>query len=212
MPGEQAAPPKPDADERQLLARAVGARIRTRRHELGLTLQQLAAATDLSHPFLSQVERGLARPSFGSLQGIAAALKLSPSALLGSVSAPAVQVFRAAEADEYPQPTGIDGFIRPLIPPGTGLQLLESVGGPRQYVGADTTMSAQALIYVLRGRIEVRAEGGTNELDIGDAVVIDVGIPHNIRITGPRSSSFLYLALSPPLPDAAAPTSANDGT
>ena len=36
--------------------------IRARRKGLGLTLVQLADRADLSHPFLSQLERGLVRP------------------------------------------------------------------------------------------------------------------------------------------------------
>jgi transcriptional regulator with XRE-family HTH domain len=187
-----------DVDDRQLLARAMGARIRARRHELGLTLQELAAETDLSHPFLSQVERGLARPSFGSLQGIATALNISPSALLGSASTPPVQVFRATDAVEHPQPYGIDGAVRVLAPSDAGVQLVESVGGPDEYLGPDTTTTGQALIYVLNGTVEVRADGDAHQLGAGDAILIDVGVAHNIRVTGPTDSGFLYLTLSSP--------------
>jgi transcriptional regulator with XRE-family HTH domain len=178
----------------------MGARIRARRHELGLTLQELAAETDLSHPFLSQVERGLARPSFGSLQGIAAALNISLSALLGSASTPPVQVFRGTEAVEHPQPFGIEGAVRVLTPAEAGLQLVESVGGPGDYLGPDTTTTGQALIYVLNGEVEVRAADQPHRLEAGDAILVDVGIAHNIRVTGPPDSGFLYLTLSPPAP------------
>ena len=41
----------------------LGARVRTLRRERGLTLKGLGRLAGLSHPFLSQVERGLARPS-----------------------------------------------------------------------------------------------------------------------------------------------------
>src|SRR3546814_5614821 len=41
----------------------LGASIRHLRHARGRTLVQLAEATGLSHPFLSQLERGLAQPS-----------------------------------------------------------------------------------------------------------------------------------------------------
>ena len=39
----------------------LGAKIRALRKEHGLTLKVLAQLSGLSHPFLSQVERGLAR-------------------------------------------------------------------------------------------------------------------------------------------------------
>ena len=55
-------------------AERIGSRIRRLRHARGLTLVQVAESAELSHPFLSQLERGLARPSIGSLEKIARAL------------------------------------------------------------------------------------------------------------------------------------------
>ena len=79
----------------------VGERIRALRRARGLTLVQLAGLADLSHPFLSQIERGLARPSLASLERIAHALGASQVELLtfaepGDVDA-APSVLRAGE-------------------------------------------------------------------------------------------------------------------
>ncbi len=52
----------------------IGARIRARRTDLGLTLPQLAEAAGVSARFLSDVETGKANISIGRLAGIAAAL------------------------------------------------------------------------------------------------------------------------------------------
>ena len=57
-------------------------------HARGLTLVRLADATDLSHPFLSQMERGLAQPSLASLRRIAVALGTSPIELIAAADAP----------------------------------------------------------------------------------------------------------------------------
>ena len=59
----------------------LGARVRTLRRERGLTLKGLGRLAGLSHPFLSQVERGLARPSVSSVERIAAALDVSVAQL-----------------------------------------------------------------------------------------------------------------------------------
>src|SRR4051812_32656496 len=59
----------------------LGARVRALRRERGLTLKGLGRLAGLSHPFLSQVERGLARPSVGSVERIAAALDVSVARL-----------------------------------------------------------------------------------------------------------------------------------
>ena len=60
----------------------LGARIRELRKARGLTLVQLAAATELSHPFLSQLERGMHEPSVRVLRSVAAALDVSVETLL----------------------------------------------------------------------------------------------------------------------------------
>ena len=65
---------------------ALGARVRSLRQERGWTLKQLGRKAGLSHPFLSQLERGLARPSAGSAERIARALQV-PVGLLWSAPA-----------------------------------------------------------------------------------------------------------------------------
>lgn len=55
---------------------SLGAKIRSRRRLVGMTLEAVAQAADLSKPFLSQVERDQASPSLSSLRKIAGALKV----------------------------------------------------------------------------------------------------------------------------------------
>ncbi len=77
----------PGADPGALLdarSQSVGRRIRELRRARGLTLVRLAGAAQLSHPFLSQLERGLARPSMASLDRIARALGTSQIELLSA--------------------------------------------------------------------------------------------------------------------------------
>lgn len=62
----------------------LGAGIRALRRSRGLTLVQLAELCDLSHPFLSQVERAVASPSMKSLDRIARALGTSQLELVAT--------------------------------------------------------------------------------------------------------------------------------
>ena len=48
---------------------------------LGAFIRELAAMTEISNPYLSQIERGLSEPSARVLKSIAEALKLSAEAL-----------------------------------------------------------------------------------------------------------------------------------
>lgn len=54
----------------------VGQKLKQRRDELKLSLRALAAQTDLSAAFLSQIERGKSNPSLNSLQRIAKTLEV----------------------------------------------------------------------------------------------------------------------------------------
>ena len=62
-----------------------GTRLRTARRRRKLTLKQLSDLARLSVSFLSDLERGRTLPSAQSIQRIADALELSPSALLEEV-------------------------------------------------------------------------------------------------------------------------------
>ena len=62
-------------------ASALGDYLREQRTEAKLSLRQLAEATGISNPYLSQIERGLRRPSAEVLQSIAKALQISAETL-----------------------------------------------------------------------------------------------------------------------------------
>ncbi len=59
----------------------IGAYIREQREQAKISIRQLAQAAGVSNPYLSQVERGLRRPSADILQQIAKGLRISAEAL-----------------------------------------------------------------------------------------------------------------------------------
>lgn len=61
--------------------RDVGAFIREQRTSAQLSLRTLAARAGISNPYLSQIERGLRRPSADILQRVADALRISAETL-----------------------------------------------------------------------------------------------------------------------------------
>jgi transcriptional regulator with XRE-family HTH domain len=69
-------------DSWQAQREALGAFIRTQRQMANLSLRQLADLTNLSNPYLSQVERGLHEPSVRVLKAISGALNVSAETLL----------------------------------------------------------------------------------------------------------------------------------
>jgi transcriptional regulator with XRE-family HTH domain len=63
---------------------ALGRAVASRRHELGLTQEQLANDTDLHQRWISNVETGKRNPSYASLRRLAAGLDLTASELIAA--------------------------------------------------------------------------------------------------------------------------------
>src|SRR3981081_3736749 len=101
-----------DETARQQLE-ALGDFIRDQRKLAQLSLREMAARTNVSNPYLSQIERGLHEPSVRVLKAIAAALNMSAETLLkqgglleeeDAGGAPAVTTERAITADRELKP------------------------------------------------------------------------------------------------------------
>lgn len=59
----------------------LGAFIRTQRERADLSLRKLADLADISNPYLSQIERGIRRPSAEILKNLSRALEISAQTL-----------------------------------------------------------------------------------------------------------------------------------
>ncbi len=96
----------------------LGAFIRAQRQMANLSLRQLSALTDVSNPYLSQLERGLHQPSMRVLRSIAAALNISAETLLeqaGLNQEPAVPNDQATEAALRSDPRLTESQKRALL-------------------------------------------------------------------------------------------------
>ena len=137
-------------------AERIGSRIRRLRHARGLTLVQLAEAAELSHPFLSQLERGLARPSIGSLEKIARALGSSQLELLsvdasGDDAAPPTPVAVVRRAEGATGHYG-EGEARMLVTGARRFHPMEMVGRNPEF-GDHFVHAEDEFIHVVAGQI-----------------------------------------------------------
>ena len=78
--GDEPAPSAREVGRSQV--EKLGRIIRERRVQAELSLRDLAARTNVSNPYLSQIERGLHQPSVRVLKAIAGALNMSAEALM----------------------------------------------------------------------------------------------------------------------------------
>jgi transcriptional regulator with XRE-family HTH domain len=173
----------------------LGARVRELRRDRGLTLKGLGREAGLSHPFLSQLERGLARPSVTSVERIARALEVPVSTLW---TAPRQEAARVLRADEGPTSPHSDpqapGGVRELFADGTALRVREWSGGARSWPEKGDTTTGEVLVYVVRGAVEVELDGTVHALHEGDSLFFDGTVPHRLRRRGGLRTRALYVA------------------
>lgn len=166
----------------------VGAEVRRRRRAQDKTLAELAGATGLSAPFLSQVENDRARPSMRSLQRIADALGTTAVQLLAAADGPrTVDVVRADSAS-VPE-DGDRGRVRPLVRGRQQLHALEFTG--RHDWQREFRHPHDELMYVIEGAVEAEADGDRHQLGPGDTLYCSGGVTHRWRSLVPESRVLL---------------------
>lgn len=170
----------------------LGARVRTLRRERGLTLKGLGRLAGLSHPFLSQVERGLAKPSVSSVERIAAALDVPVAHLW----APPRQgdAVRVVRSDEGALAEHDGATVRELPGEPAAPALREWTASNRRWPSEPATARGEVAIYVARGSVEVDVAGTLTTLGEGDTLRFDGSLPHRLRRAGGTSTRALIVS------------------
>jgi transcriptional regulator with XRE-family HTH domain len=173
----------------------LGARVRELRRDRGLTLKGLGREAGLSHPFLSQLERGLARPSVTSVERIARALEVPVSTLWTAPRQEVARVLRAGDGTLLPHDDPqAPGGVRELFGDGTALRVREWSGGGRAWPEEGDTTTGEVLVYVVRGAVEVDLDGTVHALREGDSLFFDGTVRHRLRRRGGSRTRALYVA------------------
>jgi transcriptional regulator with XRE-family HTH domain len=159
----------------------VGARLRARRLELGLTMAEVAERAGLTAGFISQLERDLSSASLSSLYRICAVLGIRVGTLIDDV--PSGRLIRREEQARRSLALGAADHLilsskderrfhvtESHIPPGSG------AGDEPYTIPADVE-----LVYVVRGSLEMRVGDETHLLDEGDTLSYSPRDPHTWR-------------------------------
>lgn len=169
----------------------VGAQIRRRRRDRGLTLAEVAAATGLNIGYLSQVENDKASPSLETLAALAAAMDVPIAWFLLDQSV-APRVVRSAERPmrEVPFADGelsqVDGGV------ARDLAIFEA----RMPAGAHTGFHqhpGDEHHVVLAGRVRFLQGETVVEAGPGDYVLLDGTLPHDAQAIGGNPARLLIV-------------------
>ncbi len=175
----------------------LGARLRACRQAQGLTIGQVADATNLTRGFVSRVERDETSPSVATLVTLCQVLSLPVGSLFEDAE---TEVIALAEAPHINM--GGSGVLDRMVTPRgqTKVQLLRSRLDVGANGGADLyTINCEVeVIHVIEGEVAVRFTDRTQTLASGDTLTFSGREPHTWRNSGDRAAEVLWTFVPAP--------------
>lgn len=170
----------------------IGHRIKERRKTLGLTLQELAAKSGLSAPFISQAERNLTTPSVWSLMNLAKALEVEVSYFMEWPQTDQI-VFRASS----PKIVDIDSAVGYIdlsseLPDRKMDAVLVRI--PPGFAFPPDSHDGEIFRYVIKGKLTAVAGDIRAELGPGDGMHFDGRVTHFVRNESDDEVLLLYVS------------------
>jgi XRE family transcriptional regulator, regulator of sulfur utilization len=173
----------------------VGARVKSLREAMDLSLRDLAERSGVSAPMLSQVERGDTSPTLAVAQRIAAGLDLTLSQLLRLDEDRHVVVVRGGEGRTRRRR---GHRIEELTPPLPGQRADVSVHtlAPGAATGAPDDPpvhepGSRETTIVVEGTAELFIDGQRHKLHEGDSVTFDADLPHHFENNGETDARLI---------------------
>ena len=166
----------------ELLA-TVGNKVRSMRKEKGMTLAKLSEITGLSQAIVSQIERGMANPSFTTLAQLAHGLDIPVGRFFLGQDQSKSPVVRKSERRNLQNVTreSVGEAVHELLTPGLngGIEAQWIMTPP----GHDTSSnpfshSGEEFCYIISGRKDVYLDGVCHSLAEGDSITYSAEIPH----------------------------------
>ena len=169
----------------------LGPLIRRRRKRLGLTLKALCDRAGLSAGYLSQLERGQATPTLGTLAQIARGLGVEINYFV-SVRRPSDALSRAETRPVFRLAGDAIGY-EALASDYPGSELSSYIlHVPPGYVSETVSHAGEELILILEGRIKQTLGAGTFTLGPGDSLHYDGATPHGWSNPGPDPARLVW--------------------
>ena len=186
----------------------IGARLRQRREQAGLSLREVARRIGVSASLISQIERDKVNPSVSTLYALVQELRLTMGDL-----------FAVDEASLAPGPPRADDAASPLVTPEQRavINLASGVTWARLTPSGDPTLEflrvvydvgsescpADSLVrhggkeygYVLSGRLGVQIGFDEYDLGPGDAISFDSSSPHRLWTLGDEPAEAIWVVV-----------------
>jgi XRE family transcriptional regulator, regulator of sulfur utilization len=173
----------------------VGARVKSLREAMDLSLRDLAERSGVSAPMLSQVERGDTSPTLAVAQKIAAGLDLTLSQLLRLDEDRHVVVVRAGKGRTRRRSGHRMEELTPALP-GQRADVSVHTLSPGAATGAPDDPpihepGSRETTVVVEGTAELFIDGQRHELKEGDSVTFDADLPHHFENNGDTDARLI---------------------
>lgn len=170
----------------------LGARLRQRRRQLGLTLKQVANDAGLSVGFISQIERGIASPSLSSLVAVSHALEVEVGEFLSQPASDEPQT-RHDQRSVYAISENSLAYERVSTSfPGNVLRSV-IIHEPPGHRGEPIAHEGEEMMFVLHGAITVELEGERIVLEVSDSIHFQSTRTHSTWNHTDRPATVLWV-------------------
>ncbi len=180
----------------------IAGRVRALRMEQGLTLDALAAKSEVSRSMLSLIERGESSPTAVVLDKIATGLGVSLASLFDDGSAPPNPIARSADRVPWRDPA--TGYIRRNLSPTnfpSPIHLVEvelPAGASVAYETGTRDVSIHQQIWVQAGSIELALGDITYQLNEDDCLAMQLDAPTTFRNRTDQPARYLVVIVTEP--------------
>lgn len=182
---------------------AIGSKLRRLRLKKSMGLLELSKHTGLSPGLLSKLERDVMHPTLPTLLRIAMVFSVGLEYFFDVEPKPVFEIVRRKDRvrlPESPDAARVAYYFESLDFPVSG-PALNSYLAEFEPLEADQVRlhehAGVEFIYVLSGRLELRAGDAAHELAEGDSVYFDSAAAHGYRRLGARSTRALVVTLAP---------------
>jgi transcriptional regulator with XRE-family HTH domain len=178
----------------------IAARVRTLRSELGMSLDALAAKSDVSRSMISLIERGESSPTAVLLEKIATGLGVPLATLFEDTGTPANPVSRREDRTAWRDPQS--GYIRRNISPASfpsPIQIVDVMlpaGAKVAYETGARDVSIHQQIWVQEGAIEVTVGSVTHRLVQDDCLAMQLTEPTAFRNRTRKPARYIVVIAS----------------
>jgi transcriptional regulator with XRE-family HTH domain len=189
-----------DPVESSDIGTVIGPRIKARRRQLDVTLEEIAASTGFTRGYLSKIENSRKTPPIATLSRIAQALGTDIASFFQTSERTEpdarVSLVRAHERRKVPRGGSVFGYDYESVAYRKRHKHMEPfIFTYPSNLSRDVSFEheGEELVFVLSGRVEFEAAGKKYILEPGDTLYLDSAVPHRGRSLGGEAKALVVI-------------------